>query len=342
METRKPPASATPFEFHGSAGEYFGIWAVNLCLTVLSLGLYAPWAKVRQKRYFYGSTRLAGASFDYLANPVAMLKGRLAALALVLVLGAAAEFQPLLKPFLGVAFIAALPWLVIRGRRFNAVNTVYRNIRFSFDAPYGGGFLNFVALPFVILPLSLGLAYPWVLLRQKKFLVEHNAYGGCRFSLQAPARALWPVFLRLGLAAAALALLVALALAGLPGGLGHPAAGAVAWPPALLFFFVSAIYLEVAMSNLIWNNVSIGGINFRCQLGFSRMLSLRLTNAAGVAVSLGLLLPWAKVRLARYRLECLWVDGGGEALAGFAAGRAQAAGALGEELSDILDVDLGL
>lgn len=35
--------------FTGQAGEYFRIWIVNLCLTIVTLGIYLPWAIVRQR-----------------------------------------------------------------------------------------------------------------------------------------------------------------------------------------------------------------------------------------------------------------------------------------------------
>ena len=44
--------SGSRFQFSGDAGEYFGIWISKLCLTIISLGFYAPWAKVRRLRYF--------------------------------------------------------------------------------------------------------------------------------------------------------------------------------------------------------------------------------------------------------------------------------------------------
>jgi hypothetical protein len=67
--------------FSGTAGEYFGIWIVNLFLTVITLGIYSAWAKVRKKRYFYGNTWLADGNFEYHGNPLAILKGRLLAFA---------------------------------------------------------------------------------------------------------------------------------------------------------------------------------------------------------------------------------------------------------------------
>ena len=40
------------FEFSGRGDEYFRIWIVNLALTILSLGIFSAWAKVRTERYF--------------------------------------------------------------------------------------------------------------------------------------------------------------------------------------------------------------------------------------------------------------------------------------------------
>ena len=32
-----------PFSFTGRAGEYFRIWIVSLCLSLLTLGIYSAW-----------------------------------------------------------------------------------------------------------------------------------------------------------------------------------------------------------------------------------------------------------------------------------------------------------
>ena len=66
-----------PFEFTGDAHEFFRIWIVNLALTILTLGIYSAWAKVRKLRYFYAHTRIAGESFEYRGRPIAILLGRL-------------------------------------------------------------------------------------------------------------------------------------------------------------------------------------------------------------------------------------------------------------------------
>ena len=55
-------------EFGGTAKGYFGIWIVNLILSIITLGIYSAWAKVRRQTYFKSHTELFGASFGYHAT----------------------------------------------------------------------------------------------------------------------------------------------------------------------------------------------------------------------------------------------------------------------------------
>src|SRR5262245_54813734 len=82
--TETPGARLERFSFTGSGGEYFRIWIVNMLLSILTLGIYSAWAKVRRLRYFYGNTHLAGSAFEYHGRPIAILKGRLLAFGVLL------------------------------------------------------------------------------------------------------------------------------------------------------------------------------------------------------------------------------------------------------------------
>ncbi len=82
QQSGPPPLQRAGFVFGGSAGEYFRIWIVNLLLSIVTLGIYSAWAKVRRLRYFYGNTFLDRHNFDYHASPVRILIGR------IIVLGA--------------------------------------------------------------------------------------------------------------------------------------------------------------------------------------------------------------------------------------------------------------
>src|SRR6478735_8819447 len=82
--------------FEGSGGEYFKIWIVNLALSIVTLGIFSAWAKVRSKRYFYGNTYIGEHGFDYHGSPLRILVGRIIALAILLGYSATIHFAPAL------------------------------------------------------------------------------------------------------------------------------------------------------------------------------------------------------------------------------------------------------
>jgi uncharacterized membrane protein YjgN (DUF898 family) len=45
-------------EFNGKAGEYFRIWIVNVLLSIVTLGIYSAWSKVRNKQPFKDNSLL--------------------------------------------------------------------------------------------------------------------------------------------------------------------------------------------------------------------------------------------------------------------------------------------
>jgi uncharacterized membrane protein YjgN (DUF898 family) len=65
------PLTTYRFDFTGRSGEYFRIWVVSLFLSVVTLGIYSAWGKVRKKRYLYSHTELDGTGFEFRATPLA-------------------------------------------------------------------------------------------------------------------------------------------------------------------------------------------------------------------------------------------------------------------------------
>ena len=127
------PSSRMPVEFTGRGGEYFRIWIVNLVLTILTLGIYSAWAKVRTKRYFYRNTIIGGSPFEYHARPIQILKGRAMVVGAYLAYGLVNYLNPILGFIVILVFLGFLPWLVVRASVFNARNSSWRDIRFNFN-----------------------------------------------------------------------------------------------------------------------------------------------------------------------------------------------------------------
>jgi uncharacterized membrane protein YjgN (DUF898 family) len=335
-----------PFVFTGNAREYFGIWIVNTLLKIVSFGLYSPWAKVRKRRYFYGNTLLEEAHFDYLADPLALLKGWLIGAVLFILYSIGTRFSPALSGVLGILFFLALPWLVVRSRLFNNRNSSHRNIRFNFTPSYREAYAAFAWLP-LLTPFTLGVLAPYTVYRQKRFLMEHNSFGLTPFSFDARTKDFYLVFVR---AVGLLLLLGGLSLAAawvfMPALNGQFASAAAALPMFLPFLFLAGylflgMYVYVRLTNLTWNGTRIGGHRFVSSLRVRDMAWLFTSNAFAVALSAGLLMPWATVRLARYRLGHLAIEIRGE-LDLFRAGNIGEIGAAGEEIGDIFGVDIGI
>src|SRR3954447_10669684 len=120
-----PSITHHPFAFDGRLGEYFRIWIVSLCLSLLTVGIYSAWGKVRKRRYLYAHTMVAGSRFEYRVRPIAILRGRIIAVVLFGGLAASGHFVPLVQLGLIALLVVLSPWIVVAGHRFNASNTAY-------------------------------------------------------------------------------------------------------------------------------------------------------------------------------------------------------------------------
>lgn len=170
------------FRFYGTALEYFGIWIVNLFLSIITIGIYTAWAKVRRLRYFYGNTELDGHRFEYHARPMQILIGRIIVVALLLAYNLLVTLSPLFSILL-VPYLLGLPWIINRAMRFNARVTSYRNVRFNFRGSYGGALVVFVLMPIVSL-LSLGLLHPITTRMVSNYTGRNTSWGSAQFMTQ--------------------------------------------------------------------------------------------------------------------------------------------------------------
>jgi uncharacterized membrane protein YjgN (DUF898 family) len=172
--------------FTGTGPEYFRVWMVNLALTILTLGVYSAWAKVRRLQYFYRHTRLAGAGFDYHGEPFAILKGRIVGLILFGLYSAISYVQFGTAITILAVLALAVPWLLSRSLMFRLHNSSWRGIRFQFSGSTKSAYWVFLGLPFLTL-LSLFLAAPLWHQRIKRYQFANSAYGRTAFTFNTDA-----------------------------------------------------------------------------------------------------------------------------------------------------------
>ncbi len=362
-----PPPTATapvPHRFHvdftGAGAEYFRVWIVNVALTVVTLGIYSAWAKVRNKQYFYGNTRIAGGSFEYTASPLAILKGRILVLGVFIAYQLAATFQPLLALVLALILVPLIPWVVIRAVGFNMRYSAYRGLRFHFDAGYWEAFRVYL-LWTVAAVASFGLLYPFVAWRRKQFLVDHARYGRSCFGFSGEVGWFYVVYIVAYLVLIGVVIAGALLMGGVialvattagagaeDGGMGDVGRGLAigaavfAYAGFLLAFLVFNAAVQAMIANHVWQHTRIGDVRFHLDLRLGPIVWIQASNIVAIIASFGLLIPWAKVRMTRYRLSRFTLVAVPAELESFVASERERIEATGAELGEALDLDLGL
>ncbi len=187
---QKELQKTTPIIFEGKTSEYFGIWIVNLLLSIVTLGIYSAWAKVRRKKYFYNNTLIENVGFDYHAKPISILKGRLIAVVLLVI----AAINPILQSLVFLLIFIALPWLVVRGSIFNSRNSSHRGLRFDFIGTVGKAVAVFIGLPLLTV-ITFGLAAPYAAHEKNQFLMNNHRFGLSQFDMKRVVKGFYKVYM---------------------------------------------------------------------------------------------------------------------------------------------------
>lgn len=353
-----PPVAQEPVVFHqaeftGTGREYFRIWIVNLALTIVTFGVYSAWAKVRRLQYFYRHSRVAGAGFDYHANPITLLKGRLVALALFGLYSSLGYVGTSLTIVILIILGALLPWLLGRSLRFRMHNSSYRGLRFQFHGTVRQSYWIFLGMPLLVL-LSLFTLGPMWHHRLKRFQFENASLGRTPFGFGTPVGSFYGAHL-LSMAVVGGLMFIVLGVMGAvfaltelnPGSQPSPDAEpnvAVVLPLIIAGYIVGAIASQAItgarLQNAIWNHMTLGGSRFTSDIHAGRLFWILLTNLAGTVATLGMYRPFAQVRLARYYAACMTVVQVGS-FASFISSDGEDVAATGEETAELFDFDIG-
>lgn len=349
-----PNSPPQPFEFEGSAAEYFGIWLVNLLLSVATLGIYSAWAKVRRLRFFLGHTTIGGHRFEYHANPLAILKGRLIAVGVLIVLNVISGFAPLLGGVTTLALLLLFPWVANRSLRFNARMTSFRNVRFDFQGSYGKGFVAFLIFPFLSI-LSLGLLAPFATRYSTRYLAASHRYGTSELETDPPLTALYRgLLIAFGIVVLPLLVLIGLLISKMTD-LEMPTVWMVDEVPPdfvlplqflpmvlVLVFYIGYFCYRAIARNVVFGHLTLAKVHsFESRLSGTRLAWILLSNTLLIVLTLGLLQPWAAVRRWRYEKETLTLIPGGP-LDEFIGQVQTSDEVISSEYADLQDMDLGL
>lgn len=128
---------AYPLEFTGSGGEYFRVWIVNVLLSIITLGIYTPWARRRTAQYFYSHTMVAGSPLEFTAQQRKMVMGFVLLMLITLAYNIAANTgQDTAVGLLLLAGAVLAPFIWGSAMRFRLGATRWRGLRLQFTASW--------------------------------------------------------------------------------------------------------------------------------------------------------------------------------------------------------------
>ncbi|MFJ2990033.1 YjgN family protein [Collimonas sp. NPDC087041] len=338
-----------PFSFTGRGGEYFRIWIVNLLLSIVTLGIYSAWAKVRRTKYFYDNTNIHGSSFEYHGNPIAILKGRIIAVVLIGAYNIAFKLSPVIGLLALLLMMGGMPWLIWKSYQFKLYNSSYRGIRFGFRGSAGQSYVKYLLLP-ILAGITFGLLLPFAHQRSKKYLHEESKFGTTHFSFDAGAGSFYKAYLIAAAVAwlgyAAILVMFGGTLMAMLAGLKHAGAATLINLSLMFFCMYAWTFLIVPLfltmiQNLIWSHTKLGPHQFHSNLKWSKMAFIMITNLLGIVFTLGLFTPFAQIRALKYRVESVTLHAA-DSLDNFVADEEAHGSATSEGMSDLLDFDLSL
>ncbi len=205
--TTPPPIPARPvLVYDGDIGDLFGVFLMNLILTMVTFGIFRFWAITRIRRYLWSHMRFEDTRFTYTGKGKELFFGFVLAM-LILIAGGAGvaaavavlgEAHPIMA---GVIMAAAYIVLFIlfgaahfSAQRYRLSRTEWRGIRGGMQGSafrYGISWVLYVLLTIV----TLYQAVPWMQVGLARRRINATRFGSGVFSFDGRARHLYLTWL---------------------------------------------------------------------------------------------------------------------------------------------------
>ncbi len=311
-----PDRTFRNIQFKGNATDYFGIWISNLVLTVVTLGIYSAWAKVRRIQYFYSHTEIADYPLGYHATGMQLLKGKIITIGVVGIYFILSIQLPTVSFAVSILFFLVLPWVINRSLKFRSRMTSWRNIRFNWHGNYWRSLLYFVVFPFLSV-ISLSLFAPVATKYRYDFYSKNHAFGLTNFYAEPTIGKFYKAFF-LSVQLPVIVGIVAFVILG-EFYIGPTLDETTEYETLMLIFsdafatlavlativFICGYILYFALCrNILLETLKLNdSVKFKADLNPFTYLWINISNSAAILLSLGLLVPWATVRKYRYLCE---------------------------------------
>lgn len=172
----------------GTGSDLFGIYIVNMLLSIVTLGLYYPWAKAATSKYTYANTQLDNSPFQFHGTGKEIFMGFIKAVGIFILWYAAVVAAIFLLPTglkimaviaLYLAFLAFIPIAVHGALRYRLSRTSWQGIHFG----YRGDRNELIALYFgqaLLTIVTFGIYGFWFIQNFNRYTINNIRFGSAK------------------------------------------------------------------------------------------------------------------------------------------------------------------
>lgn len=313
-----PPAEKYQFGYHGDGTEFFVLLLKNIVLTVLTLGIYAAWAKTERRKYIWSHTELHGQRLVYTGTGQELFIAYLKLVAAYIVFFVVPQVikravsetaGTVVQVVMALLLIPIIPFAIYWSRAYLLSRTHWRGIRFGLAKEGTNRYAGTFILGNILTVLSLGFAAPYYINKLHGIMTSNTRFGTEPFRYDGRGKDLFFIMLK----------------------------------GVLLSIITLGIYwfwTQAQLSRYYLSHTQFSGARGHSEITGGFLFKVFLIHLFGTTLTLGLAFPW----IATYTLREVLTRVSFHGHIDFAtiAQRAGRADAGGEALADALDVGLGI
>ncbi|UQB68369.1 YjgN family protein [Epilithonimonas zeae] len=181
------------FSFKGKGGEFFGVVVVNWLLTIITLGLYYPWAKEKILKYLYSNSYLEGDNFQFTGTGKEMfvgfvkIFGIVAAFYIGIIIAAKTQNTILMFVFLlafYVFLLGIIPFAIHGFYKYRMSRTNWRGVRFGYRGDRGTLMKIYFKDLFLTI-ITFGIYSFWMTTDLRNYTLSNVKFGSAEFKYKA-------------------------------------------------------------------------------------------------------------------------------------------------------------
>ena len=182
------------FTYHGDGLSLAKLTLKNLFFIIITLGIYMPWARTNNRKFFWSNTSFKGDRFSYTGTGEELFKGFVKLFAIIfcgaIVVQIILAFLPAsAKVLSGLLMLPIYIYIFslagYSGLKYRALRTLWCQIRFDVfrTKELTREFLYLYIKGSLLSGLTLGLYLPYFTMAKNHFLINKASYGkGVKFS----------------------------------------------------------------------------------------------------------------------------------------------------------------